>query len=197
MTWILRIARVCAWPSHLVARLCGLLLLLLTGVIMYDVIGRRFFNTGSFVISDLEWHLHGAIAILCFGYAYLRDAHVRIDIFVHRMSARFRLQLEFWAIVLFVFPFLGLLFWFGLEFAERAFVRNEGPTGGMGLPNRWIIKSAIPLSALLTALAALSVALRIQVALARPDLLQSPFDLDDEPTDAASLNVTTPEKGGR
>jgi len=161
------------------ARLCGVLLIILTGVIMYDVIGRRFFNTGSFVISDLEWHLHGAIALLCFGYAYIRDAHVRIDIFVNRMSRSFRLHLEFWAIVLFVFPFLALLFWFGWDFAERAYIRNEGPVGGMGLPNRWIIKSAIPLSAVLMGLGALSVALRIRVALARPDLLSSPFEVDD------------------
>jgi hypothetical protein len=107
---------------------------------------------------------------------------VRIDIFVHRMTHRFRLHLEFWAIVLFVFPFCVLLFWFGYDFAERAFVRNEGPVGGMGLPNRWIIKAAIPLSAVLTSLGALSVALRIRVALARPDLLDDPFDRDDPPT---------------
>jgi hypothetical protein len=55
-----------------------------------------------------------------------------IDIFVHRMTHRFRLHLEFWAIVLFVFPFCALLFWFGFDFAERAFVRNEGPGGRHG-----------------------------------------------------------------
>jgi TRAP-type mannitol/chloroaromatic compound transport system permease small subunit len=177
----LRIAHIVALPCHLFARLAGFMLLLLTAVIMYDVIGRRFFNTGSFVVSDLKWHLHGAIAILCFGYAYVRDAHVRIDIFVHRMTHRFRLHLEFWAIVLFVFPFCVLLFWFGYDFAERAFVRNEGPVGGMGLPNRWIIKAAIPLSAVLTSLGALSVALRIRVALARPDLWTIPSTATTRP----------------
>lgn len=181
MEKLLRLADLIALPCHLFARLAGFLLLLLTAVIMYDVVGRRFFNTGSFVVSDLKWHLHGAIAILGFGYAYIRDAHVRIDIFMHRMTRRFRLRLEFWAIMLFLVPFTMLLFWFGLDFAERAFVRNEGPVGGMGLPNRWIIKSVIPLSAVLTALGALSVALRIRVALARTDLLEDPFDRDDPP----------------
>jgi len=181
MHTLLRLADLLALPCHAFARLAGFMLLILTGVIIYDVIGRRFFNTGSFVISDLKWHLHGAIAILCFGYAYLRDAHVRIDVFVDRMTHRFRLHLEFWAIVLAVLPFTALLFWFGYDFAERAFVRGEGPVGGMGLPNRWIIKSAIPLSAVLTALGALSVALRIRVVLAQPDLREDPFDRDDPP----------------
>jgi hypothetical protein len=77
METLLRIAHIVALPCHLFARLAGFMLLILTAVIMYDVIGRRFFNTGSFVVSDLKWHLHGAIAILCFGYAYVRDAHVQ------------------------------------------------------------------------------------------------------------------------
>jgi TRAP-type mannitol/chloroaromatic compound transport system permease small subunit len=175
MSNILRIAGALALPCHLFARLAGLMLLLLTGVIMYDVIGRRFFNTGSFIVTDLEWHLHGAIAILAFGYAYIRDAHVRIDIFAHRMSRGLKLRLEFWAILLFVIPFMSLLMWFGFDFAQRAFLRGEGPVGGMGLPNRWIIKSVIPLSGLLTILGALSVALRIHVALKRPDLMENPF----------------------
>ncbi|MCU4651426.1 TRAP transporter small permease subunit [Roseibacterium sp. SDUM158016] len=178
MTTLLHIARAFALPCHLFAKAAGLMLLILTAVIMYDVIGRRFFNTGSFVVSDLEWHLHGAIAVLCFGYAYIRDAHVRIDIFAHRMSRRLKLELEFWAILVFLIPFMCLLIWFGWDFAARAFERNEGPVGGMGLPNRWIIKAAIPLSAFLTILGALSVALRIRVAVARPDLVDSPFEAE-------------------
>ena len=192
MERLVRLADLIALPCHVFARLAGLLLLVLTAVIIYDVIGRRFFNTGSFVVADLKWHLHGAIAILCFGYAYLRDAHVRIDVFVHRMTRRFRLHLEFWAIVLFVFPFCAMLFWFGYDFAERAYARSEGAVGGMGLPHRWVIKAAIPLSAILTALGALSVALRIRVALARPDLLDDPFDRDDPP-----LPVGLQDEGAR
>ncbi|QBY00498.1 TRAP transporter small permease subunit [Rhodophyticola sp. CCM32] len=176
MQTLLRFAHILALPCHVFARLCGIMLLLLTVVIMYDVIGRRFFNTGSFTVSDLEWHLHGAIAILAFGYAYIRDAHVRIDIFAQKMSRRVKLELEFWAILFFLVPFMLLLLWFGWDFAWRAFVRGEGPPGGMGLPNRWIIKSAIPLAAVLTMMGGLSVALRIRVAVARPDLVDSPFE---------------------
>ena len=177
MTTTLRIARALALPCNLFARLAGFMLLILTGVIMYDVIGRRFFNTGSFVVTDLQWHLHGSIAILAFGYAYIRDAHVRIDIFAHKMSRGLKLWLEFWAILLFVIPFMLLLMWFGLSISP--IVRScamRRSVGGMGLPDRWIIKSAIPLSALLTMLGALSVALRIQVALRHPKLLSSPFE---------------------
>ncbi len=164
-----------ALPSHLMARLCGLMLLVLTGVILYDVVGRRFFATGSFKLQELEWHLHGAIAVLAFGYAYLRDVHVRIDILAHRMSRSTRLRLELVGILAFLVPFMALLLWFGTDFTIRSFVRGETSNGGIGLSHRWIIKSAIPVSALVTLLAGLSVALRCVVALRRPDLLTDPF----------------------
>ena len=119
------LSRCLAWPCRLFAKACGVLLLILVGVIVYDVIGRRFFATGSFKLQELEWHLHGAIAILAFGYAYIKDAHVRIDVFVDRIGERRRVWLELIAIMLFLLPFMALLLWQGYDFAERSFVRSE------------------------------------------------------------------------
>ena len=174
----LTLSRWLAAPCRWFAAFCGALLLVLAAVIIYDVVGRRFFATGSFKLQELEWHLHGAIAVLAFGYAYLKDAHVRIDIVADRIGARRRLWLELAAIVLFLIPFMALLLWFGYDFAERSFLRGETSSGGVGLSHRWIIKSAVPLSALLAILGGLSVALRCIVALYRPDLQPSPFEAD-------------------
>ena len=174
----LTLSRWLSLPCRWAAVVVGGLLLLLTGVILYDVVARRFYDTGSFVLAELEWHLHGAIAVLAFGYAYLKDAHVRIDLFAARIGARRRLWLELGAVVFFLIPFMGLLIWLGADFTVRSYVRGEGAPGGLGLPNRWIIKSAIPVSAALTLLAGLSVALRIWVALRAPDRLSDPFERD-------------------
>ncbi|GAB5376277.1 MAG: hypothetical protein AcusKO_27390 [Acuticoccus sp.] len=165
---MLLLARALALPCTLFARLAGLLLLVLTAVILYDVVGRRFFATGSIKLQELEWHLHGAIAVLACGYTYIHNAHVRVDIFAHRMSERVRIRLELFGVLFFLLPFMVLLLWFGWEFAERSFVRAESSPGGLGLTNRWIIKSAIPVSAALTILAGLSVALRCIAALRAP-----------------------------
>lgn len=172
------LSRYLAWPCRFFAKTCGVLLLILVGVIVYDVIGRRFFATGSFKLQELEWHLHGAIAILAFGYAYLKDAHVRIDIFVDRIGERRRVWLELTAIMLFLVPFMALLLWHGYDFAERSFMRSETSSGGIGLSHRWIIKSTLPLAAFLTILAGLSVAIRCIVTLVRPDIRPTPFETD-------------------
>lgn len=157
------------------ARIAAVLLLVLTFVTMYDVVGRRFFSTGSILLQEMEWHIHGIIAMFAIGYAYTRNAHVRIDVFAHHMSARFKLWMELLAIVLLLIPFLTFLAFYGYEFAERAFVRGEGANGGRGLPHRWIIKSVVPVASVLIIMAATSVALRCFVVLKRPDLLTDPF----------------------
>lgn len=162
---------ICDWA----ARLAAVLLFVLVGVIMYDVIGRKFFSTGSTILQELEWHLHGVIAVFAFGYAYTRDAHVRIDVVAAKMPPRFRLWLEFWVVVLLVIPFFLFIAWHGYEFAARAFERGEGANGGRGLPHRWIIKSAVPISALLTIAGCTAVALRILATLKRPDLITQTF----------------------
>ena len=138
--------------------------------------GRRYFATGSFKLQELEWHLHGAIAVLAFGYAYTRDAHVRIDILANRIPTRTRLWMEIGAIALFLVPFMLLLAWYGVDFTARSFERGEGSPGGVGLPHRWIVKSAIPVSAVLTLLGGVAVALRCLAALRRPDLRAEPFE---------------------
>lgn len=177
MRTLLKISDLLAVPCRLASRSIGYLLLVLTAVILYDVIGRKFFATGSFKLQELEWHLHGAIAVLGFGYAYISNAHVRIDIFAELMTNNFKLKLEIIGIALFLLPFMGLLFWFGFDFAERAFQRGETSNGGLGLSHRWIIKSVIPLSALLTMMGGLSVAARCLVALKRPDLAKNPLEV--------------------
>jgi len=175
MRAVLSAANILAWPCRAFAVCCGALLFVLAAVILYDVIGRRFFATGPFLLQELEWHLHGAIAVLAFGYAYLKDAHVRIDVFALNLSRRTRLRIEVAAIMLFLIPFMTFIATYGYEFAERSFVRGEGSPGGVGLSDRWIVKSAVPASAVLTIFGALSVALRAVVALKRPDLLQTPL----------------------
>lgn len=165
------LTRICDWA----ARLAAIVLVLLVFVVMYSVIQRSFLTGGSVYSQDLQWHLHGVVALLAIGFGYTRDAHVRIDVLADCMAPRFRFWLELWVLALFVLPFLALLIWYGYDMAERAFLRGEGANGGRGLPHRWVIKSVVPLSALLTMLGCLAVMTRLIGALFRPDLITKPF----------------------
>jgi TRAP-type mannitol/chloroaromatic compound transport system permease small subunit len=175
-----------------VGRVAAWLALLLMLVILFDVVTRymkgsdwidgypalrEFFATidpwaSSTKLQELEWHLHGALFLLCLGYAYLKDAHVRIELLRDNFSLRLRAWVEMFGII------LGLLFYcfvvinYGFDFAERAFVRNEGSSAMTGLPARWIIKSFLPIGFLFLALAGISVLLRCFVFLVGPPHLR-------------------------
>ncbi len=153
-------ADILARPCHWANRLGGWLLFALAMVIGYDVVGRKFFDTGSVVLQDLEWHLHGAALLFGFGHAYLRDAHVRVDLVREHFSPVAKLRLEIAGIMIFMIPYLSALTVFGIDYAARAYVSGEGSASGGGLSHRWIIKSVLPIGLALTVLSAVSVLLR-------------------------------------
>ncbi len=141
----------------LVGRLAAWLALALIAVIMLDVITRRLFVLGSTRLQELEWHLHGTLLLLVIGFAYLRNAHVRIEIFREQMSPRGRAIVEMIGCLLLIAPFCWLMVNSGYTYAYRAFVVGEGSPALTGLPHRFIIKGMIPLGFALVAMAALAV----------------------------------------
>ncbi len=175
MSSLERLAAVLAWPAVVAARLGGWILPLLALVIVFDVVGRKFFDTGSSKLQELEWHLHGAALMLAFGFCYLRDAHVRVDLLRGLFANRAKLWLELLGILLFIVPYMLLLIDYGFEFALRAFTRNEGSPGGTGLPMRWIIKAFLPIGFALMLAAAVSVALRCVLLLRRDGRAEALF----------------------
>lgn len=142
------------------------LIMALMGVILFDVILRNFFVVGSVKLQELEWHLHGSLFLLGLGFAYIKGAHVRIEIIWDRCSARTRAMIEIVGILVFALPYCFAIYWFGSDFAEMAFDNNEVSASQTGLSMRWVIKTILVAGFLLFALACLSVLLKALAFLA-------------------------------
>ncbi len=153
ITWL---GAVAAWVT----------LIPLIAVSVYDMIGRQFFHVGSTRLQELEWHFFLAMVMLGLGCAYLRNAHVRIDILRDQFTLRMRAWIELFGCLLVLVPFCTVLIVHGGEFTLNAFVQAEVARAALGLPMRWIIKSCLPIGGLLLLLAGLSVALRNAMFLA-------------------------------
>lgn len=138
-------------------------------VILFDVVTRRFFSAGSSKLQELEWHLHAVLFLLCLGVGYLRDAHVRIDIFWDRLGPRGKCWVEIVGILLFMIPFCLIVIWYGGDLTWRAFEKSEVSSSGTGLPYRWLIKSMVPIGMTVLLLSGISVLLDKIVALRRLD----------------------------
>lgn len=164
-----RIAKVAAWAA-----------VALIAVTVFDVVTRRFFVLGSTRLQELQWHFHTILFMFLLGYAYLRDAHVRIDLVRERLSERTQWWIELIGCLLFLIPYSMLIVYFSYDFWERSFLANEGSSAATGLPYRWIIKAALPLGFTLLGLAGLAVILRKIVELfGPPDLRNKVHDIED------------------
>jgi len=183
MQRLLAASRVINRFQSAVGRTAAWLLIPMMLVIIIDVITRKFgllnttqeflMNSGmtgsadfvdtyltSTKFQELEWHLHAALFLLCLGFGYVKNSHVRIEIIREKFDVRTKAWLEVTGIVIFIVPYTYLLFRYGLNFASRSFELNEVSAALTGLSHRWIIKSFVPIGMLLLFIAAMGVLLR-------------------------------------
>jgi TRAP-type mannitol/chloroaromatic compound transport system permease small subunit len=175
-----------------IGKVAAWLLIPLVGVIMVDVINRKLHllttlaeylkssgnvAAGEFVESyltstkfqDLEWHLHAALFLLCLGFAYVRNAHVRIELVRERFSPEVKAWLELIGSLIFLLPYATIVLYFSYEFAMRSYAMNEVSASLTGLSHRWIIKSFVPIGMVLLLLAGASVVIRNALFLFGPE----------------------------
>jgi TRAP-type mannitol/chloroaromatic compound transport system permease small subunit len=144
----------------------------LIALIIVDVISRRFFGTGSTTLQELQWHLHALLFLSALGYAYIRNAHVRVDMVRENLSTRTQLLLEVGGFALILAPFYLIMIWYGAQLAWISFQQGEGSPNPGGLPHWWIIKSALPLGMLLVLIAGAAIAIRSVLVLYGPPALR-------------------------
>jgi TRAP-type mannitol/chloroaromatic compound transport system permease small subunit len=122
---------------------------------------------GSTQLQELEWHLHTVLFMFCLGYAYIKGAHVRIDLVRERLGPRTRAVIEIIGIVFLLLPFCALIITYGIDFVAASFSQHEGSASGGGLGHRWIIKATLPAGIALLALSGIASLLRNLCALTR------------------------------
>lgn len=162
-------------------RIAAILFLPMMLLIFYDVSQRKYleFDSGfadsilfktftSTKLQEMQWHLHAVLFLMCFGFAYLKDAHVRIELVRDKLRPRTRVWIELLGCTLFLMPYCFLVYAYGYEFARKSFLINEVSAALTGLPFRFIIKAFLPIGFTVLGLAALSVWLKCFVYLFGP-----------------------------
>jgi len=148
-----------------------------TLVIVLDVITRKagfqFPGMGSTRLQELEWHLHTALFCFWLGIAYIKNAHVRIDVATANAAPRTQASLELIGVLVFALPYCLLAIYFSANFTHIAWRLNEYSDSATGLPWRWIPKAFITLGLVLLLAAVASVALRLVVFLWGPERLRA------------------------
>lgn len=134
---------------------------ILMGLIVIDVIGRRFLSLPTVALQEAQWHIHGVLFLFCIGATYLEDGHVRVDVLGERLAQTTQRAIEIAGTVLFLIPIVAVNFYYSLDLALVAFESGERSAAPEGLGARWIIKAMLPVGFALLGLAALVMLVRL------------------------------------
>lgn len=116
---------------------------------------------------ELQWYLFALVFLFGASAALRDDAHVRVDVFLHRLSPRRRAWIDLIGLVVFLIPFCLLMIWAAWNPVRNAWaIWEQSPDPG-GLP-RWPIKTAVPIAFLLLGLQGVANAARAWARLRRP-----------------------------
>ena len=148
MQFLLRISRTIDAISERIGSALIWLLLATVLVSTVNAVVRKVFSIGSNAWLELQWYLFAAVFLLGAGYAFLHNAHVRIDFVSARLSARGRNWVDIVGIVAFLAPLCWLLLTLSWPLFVNAWTTGEMSQNAGGLI-RWPVQLMIPLGMVL------------------------------------------------
>ena len=148
---LLQFSRAVDALSAWIGRVVMWLILLTTFISAGNAIVRKLFNSSSNALLEIQWYIFAAVFMLGAGYAFLRNAHVRIDFISSKFSARTRNWIDIGGIVIFMFPLCYMMITLSWPLFHNAWVSGEMSSNSGGLI-RWPVYAMIPLGFALLAL---------------------------------------------
>ena len=132
------------------------------------VVARYLFGLGSIWVTEAVIYGHATLFMLAAAWTLRAGGHVRVDVFYAEASVRTRAIIDLLGALLLLLPFAMVLIWLSLPYAARSWDILERSQESSGLPLVYLLKTLIPLFALLMALQGVAQAIRALTALARP-----------------------------
>jgi TRAP-type mannitol/chloroaromatic compound transport system permease small subunit len=90
---------------------------------------------------------------------------VRVDVFYSKASPRAKAAIDLTGSLLLLLPFMAVILWFAVPYVSRSWSILERSREASGLPFVYLLKTLIPLFALLMALQGTSQAIRASLIL--------------------------------
>jgi TRAP-type mannitol/chloroaromatic compound transport system permease small subunit len=132
------------------------------------VVARYLFGLGSIWATETVIYAHATLFMLAAAWTLRAGGHVRVDVFYAEASPRAKAIIDLVGSLLLLLPFAAVLVWLSVPYAVRSWAILERSQETSGLPLVYLLKTPIPLFALLMALQGIAQAIRAIQALARP-----------------------------
>lgn len=124
------------------------------------VVARYLFGVGSIWVTESVTYGHAALFLLASAWTLRSGGHVRVDVFYAHASPRARALIDLLGTLLLLIPFAVALLWLSLPFAARSWAILERSPEASGLPLVFVLKSLLPIFALMLALQGIAQVIR-------------------------------------
>jgi TRAP-type mannitol/chloroaromatic compound transport system permease small subunit len=129
------------------------------------VVARYALSLGSIWLTETVLYAHAALFLLAAAWTLQAGGHVRVDIFYADAGPRTRAWIDLIGSLFLLLPFVLVLLWLSWPYAARSWAVLERSQEASGLPLVFVLKTLIPLFAVLMALQGAAQAVRAALAL--------------------------------
>ena len=129
-----------------VGRSFGWCILILTLSVAYEVFVRYVLNAPTLWAFDMMVQMYGALFLMAGPYALAQDTHVRADVVYRLWPVRWQARMDLLLYIIFFFPGMIALVWFGWEIAMDSWRYKEVSWNSPARIQIYYFKTLIPLA---------------------------------------------------
>jgi TRAP-type mannitol/chloroaromatic compound transport system permease small subunit len=127
----------------IVGGLISSLAIILVLNIFISVVQRYILNSNYMWQSELSLAISAVIFLLCSGYTYYFNSHVRVDIAYEKFSSKHRAIVNIIGILLLLFPMCFAIIYFSYEFIVSSWKILESSAEYSGIKGVFLLKSLL------------------------------------------------------
>lgn len=181
--------------SQWVGRAFGWCILILTLSVSYEVFVRYVLNAPTVWAFDMMVQMYGALFLMAGAYALAQDAHVRGDVLYRLFSVRWQARVDFVLYLIFFFPGMFALFWYGWEIAADSWRYQEVSWNSPARIQIYFFKTLIPVAGFLMMLQGLAELCRCWIAMRQGYWLERLDDVHETEDMLMHVDLDNPGPG--
>ncbi len=148
-----------------VGRAFGWCILILTLSVAYEVFVRYVLNAPTVWAFDMMVQMYGALFLMAGPYALAQDTHVRADVIYRFLTPRWQGRVDLLLYIVFFFPGMLALVWFGWEIAMDSWRYKEVSWNSPARIQIYFFKTLIPLAGALFIIQGVAECMRCYLAI--------------------------------
>jgi TRAP-type mannitol/chloroaromatic compound transport system permease small subunit len=155
MKSLLKLSRAIDWLNDQIGHLVYWLVLAAVLISSANAMSRYLLNKTSNGWLEMQWYLFAAIFLLCSGYTFLHNEHIRIDVVAQRFSRRTQIWVDVFGTIFFMLPMTVYIMVLGWSMFMESYSVHEVSADPGGLV-RWPVKMLVPAGFFLLSLQGIS-----------------------------------------